>query len=126
MRNSVWRRKYQLPPGYIQESLFEEEEQKAPKKVSFLGVMFRLAGIVMVIAFFTAYLTQQIYLMSLSQEVDVLEKKLAGIHRKNESLRLSYYQAEDLAAVEKIASYRLGMVRPKNVIFLKRIELASR
>ena len=129
MRRSAWRKKYKLPPGYVQDSLFQEEERNGSagrKKPNLIKVSLRFLAVVVIIAFFTAYLTQQIHLMSLSHEIAALEEQLEIIHRDNERFRLAYTQAENLAYVEQIAVHKLGMVRPQQIIYLKNIELASK
>lgn len=122
MRKRAWRKKYELPPGYIQEELFQEQEQPKP---SILKIFFRFVSIIAVIALLTGYLTLQIFQMNLNHDIAALEKDLEIIHRDNESLRLQYTQAENLDYVEKIAINKLGMVRPRRVIYLKNMELAS-
>lgn len=122
MRKRAWRKKYELPPGYIQEELFQEQEQLKP---SILKIFFRFVSIIAVIALLTGYLTLQIFQMNLNHDIAALEKDLEIIHRDNESLRLQYTQAENLDYVEKIAINKLGMVRPRRVIYLKNMELAS-
>ena len=122
MRKRAWRKKYQLPPGYVQPELFQEEVKE---RTSFFGVFFKFLGIIALFGLLAAYLTQHIYSMDLGHKIAALEKQLDVIHRDNERLRLEYAQSENLAFVEQVALKKLGMVRPRKVIYLKGVQMAN-
>jgi cell division protein FtsB len=121
MNNAAWRRKFALPPGYVQESLFTNEPERSPEHVIlyFLGSMFFFV-------LFAVFLTQQIYLSGLNRKIAATEQQLGALHRENEALRLEYTRAENLVYVERVAVNRLKMVRPTQVYYLSPLEFAAR
>lgn len=123
MRKSSWRKKYQLPPGYIQDSLFQEDHEIEKKPKS--KMILHFFSVIFIVALLAAYLTQQIYLMNLNNDIAALEKELTAIHYDNERLRLAYTQAENLAYVEQIAIHKLGMVRPRKINYLENTNLTQ-
>ena len=126
MTKRAWRKKFDLPPGYEQGDLFPEYPDHKEKKAGLFGMALRFLAVVFTIAVFTAYLTQQIYLMNLNHDIALLERDLETIHQDNEVLRLQYAQTENLANIEKIALNKLGMVRPQQIIYIRGLELANR
>ena len=123
MNRSAWRKKFELPPGYIQGTLFDELPAEKPQSRS---VVRYAVSILMIVILFAAFLTQQIYLYMYSRDIAALEQTLATAHRENEALRLEYAQAENLVAVEAVATKKLGMIRPYAVLYLSPIEFAAR
>ena len=123
MNKNAWRKKFDLPPGYIQEALWSELPVKKPQPHSVARYML---GSVMIVLLFSAFLTQQIYLYMYSRDIAALEQTLSSLHRENEALRLEYTQAENLTYVEQVATGKLGMVKPYSVLYLSPIEFASR
>jgi cell division protein FtsB len=121
MNKAAWRKKFALPPGYIQENLFSEESKRSPEHV----ILYFWSSIVF-FALFAAFLTQQIYLSGLNREIAATEQQLAALHRENEALRLEYTQAENLVYVERVAINRLKMVKPTQVYYLAPLEFAAR
>lgn len=71
------------------------------------------AAAIAFLALALVYVGQRTHIMTLSYQVEALNKSVADALREQEFLQLRMAQAHSLAHVEQVATGRLGMVRPE-------------
>lgn len=76
-----------------------------------VALLFFLASII--------WLSQTSTLVSLSYEINRLDKKAQTLNREAEQLQAEIAQYETLARIEDEAKTKLGMVQAKNIVYVK-------
>lgn len=64
------------------------------------------------------YVGQRTYLMTLSYQLDAVERQLSTAWREHDFLELQIARAHSLGRVEQVATSKLGMVRPASRQFV--------
>jgi len=114
---TVYETKYMedVTDQYSEEPLIEEE---IPQVKPIHRFIFRTFIVVVLFSFLTAYLTQHIYVMNISYQMQENVKNLRILQKENELLQIKLAKYESMEWIDKVAQQRLGMIRPEKIEYL--------